>query len=265
MPITETLTPVLPNSRYSITTSTRVPDYGETGINKLTIYARVDWKDVEGIAMAEYLESLKEGIVNLDFDSIVKLAKEAMDAGIDPIRAITDGMAAGMRIVGEKFQNGEYFLSELIVAAEVFKEGMKVIDPYIRGEGFKEGGKVVMATVEGDNHDIGKSLVATLLMARGFEVIDLGVDVLTGEIVKAVRENVPDVLGLSALLTVTMPKMGEVIEALELAGLRGKVKVIVGGSPVTREFAEKIGADYRAADAVEGVNKCLEWLSLKER
>jgi len=207
----------------------------------------------------KYLVSLKESIVNLDFNAVVEVAKGAMDAGVDPHTAITDGMVPGMTIVGEKFESGEYFLSELVVAGEVMKEGLKVIDPYIKGDSAKRLGKVVIATVEGDNHDLGKNIVTTLLGVYGFEVTDIGKDVPTDRIIDAVKEHEPDILGLSALLTVTMPKMGEAIEALKAADLRGQVKVIVGGSPVTPEFAESIGADHCAANALEGVKKCMEW------
>jgi len=212
----------------------------------------------------KYLASLKESIVNLDFNAVIEIAKEAMDAGVDPHIAITDGMVAGMTVVGEKYETGEYFLSELVVAGEVMKEGMKVINPYIKGGSTKKLGKVVIATVEGDNHDLGKNIVTTLLGVHGFEVADLGKDVPTDTIINAVKEHKPDILGLSALLTVTMPKMGEAIEALKVADLREKVKVIVGGSPVTSEFAESIGADHCAVNALEGVKKCTEWVTSRE-
>ena len=212
----------------------------------------------------KYLVSLKESIVNLDFDAVVEAAKEAMDAGVDPQTAITDGMVPGMTIIGEKYETGEYFLSELVVSGEVMKEGLKVINPYIKGGSAKKLGEVVIATVEGDNHDLGKNIVTTLLGVQGFEVVDLGADVPTDEIINAVKERKPDILGLSALLTVTMPKMGEAIEALKAADLREKVKVIVGGSPVTPEFAERIGADHCAVNALEGVKKCTEWVTLRE-
>ena len=212
----------------------------------------------------KYLMSLKESIVNLDFNTVAEVAKEAMDAGVDPHIAITDGMVPGMAIVGEKFESGEYFLSELVVAGEVMKEGLKVINPYIKGDSAKRLAKVVMATVEGDNHDLGKNIVTTLLRVQGFDVVDLGADVPTDTIINAVKERKPDILGLSALLTVTMPKMGEAIEALKVADLREKVKVIVGGSPVTPEFAEKIGADHCAVNALEGVKKCTEWMTPRE-
>jgi len=213
------------------------------------------------LSTTEILNALKNDIVNQNFDLIVHDAKRAMDAGIDPLRAITEGMAVGMQIVGEKFESGEYFLSELIVAGAVMKEGMEVIHPHLVEERSQHLGKVVMAAVEGDHHDIGKHIVMTLLVARGFEVIDLGTDVPTEKIVEVVIKNTPNVIGLSALLTVTMPKMREVIEALTDAGVRDTVKVIVGGTPVTSEFAKDIGADHRAADAVEGVKKCVEWMT----
>jgi len=212
----------------------------------------------------KYLVSLKESIVNLDFNAVVEAAKKAMDAGVDPHIAITDGMVSGMTIVGEKYETGEYFLSELVVAGAVMKEGLKVINPYIKGDSAKKLGEVVIATVEGDNHDLGKNIVTTLLGIRGFEVVDLGKDVPTDKIIAAVKERKPDILALSALLTVTMPKMGEAIEALKIAGLREKVKVIVGGSPVTPEFAESIGADHCAVNALEGTKKCTEWVIPQE-
>jgi 5-methyltetrahydrofolate--homocysteine methyltransferase len=212
----------------------------------------------------KYLASLKESIVNLDFNTVVETAKEAMDAGVDPHIAITDGMVPGMTIVGEKYDSGEYFLSELVVAGEVMKEGLKVINPYIKGGSAKKLAAVVIATVEGDNHDLGKNIVTTLLRVHGFEVVDLGADVPTDTIINAVKERKPDILGLSALLTVTMPKMGEAIETLKMADLREKVKVIVGGSPVTSEFAESIGADHCAVNALEGVKRCTEWVTPRE-
>ncbi len=219
------------------------------------------------MAGENYLAILKQGIINLDFEGVKKTAKEAMEAGVAPTTAITKGMVPGMAVVGEKFESGEYFLSELVVAGEVMKEGIEVINPYIKEDEASKTQKVkaVLATVEGDNHDLGKNIVRTLLGVQGFEVIDLGMDVTSNVIVDAVKEHKPAVLGLSALLTMTMPKMGEVIEALKAAGIRDKVKVIVGGTPVTDEFAEIIGADHHASNAMEGVQKCTEWTKAEER
>ncbi len=207
------------------------------------------------------LVALKESLVNLDFTAVVEAAKEAMDAGIDPRTAIAKGMVPGMAMVGEKFESGEYYLSELVVAGEVMKQGLEIINPYLKGGEFKRAEKVVIATVEGDHHDLGKNIVTTLLRAQGFEVIDLGIDVATAKIIEAVKEYKPAIVGLSALLALTMTKMGEVIEVLKETSLRKKVKVIVGGTPVTPEFAEIIGVDHRADNALEGVKKCVEWVT----
>ena len=209
----------------------------------------------------KYLAALRESIVGLDFAAVAKAADEAMAAGVDPNAAINEGMVPGMAIVGEKFEKGEYFLSELVVAAEVMKEGLKVVTPYIKGESAKKLGTVVIATVEGDHHDLGKNIVSSLLRVQGFEVIDLGVDVATEKIIGAVKEHQPSIIGMSALLTLTMPKMGEVIEALKAASMREKVKVILGGTPITDEFAASIGADHKAVNALEGVKKCVEWVN----
>jgi len=219
------------------------------------------------MAEDKYLTALKEGIISLDFDAVKKTAKEAMAAGVKPTTAITEGMVPGMTVVGEKFETGEYFLSELVVAGEVMREGVEIINPHIKADESDKTAKIkaVLASVEGDNHDLGKNIVRTLLGVQGFDVIDLGMDVTADRIVEAVKEHKPLVLGLSALLTVTMPKMGEVIEALKAAGLRDSVKVIVGGTPVTDDFAASIGADHHAANALEGVQKCTEWAKSHER
>jgi corrinoid protein of di/trimethylamine methyltransferase len=213
------------------------------------------------MAEKKFLDALREDVLTFQLEGIKKTASEAMNAGIDPVRAIIDGLAAGLEIIGERFGNGDCFLSELILAAEVMKDGMSIIQPYIKGDEMRAKGKIVLATVEGDNHDIGKSLVATLLKISGFDVIDLGVDVSKEVILEAVKMYRPDILGLSALLTVTMLEMQKVIHGLVDAGLRDGVKVIVGGSPVTEEFAKRIGADHNARNAMEGVNKCIEWIS----
>jgi corrinoid protein of di/trimethylamine methyltransferase len=213
----------------------------------------------------KYLASLKESIVNLSFDGMHKAAQEAMDAGVEPQKAILEGMAPAMAVVGGKFETGEYFLSELVVAGEIMKEGMEIITPHIKTDSSKRAERVVIATVEGDYHEIGKNLVATLLKAQGFEVVDLGTDVPANRIIEAIKEHDAVIVGLSALLTFTMARMGEVIKDLEEGDLRNKVKVIIGGAPVTPQFAQKIGADHSALNAMEGVHKCLEWMSSYSR
>jgi len=211
----------------------------------------------------DILEKIKEAIVNLDIDNIQKLCKEAVDAGIPAYKVVTDGMAKGMDIVGQKYEANEYFLAELIMAGETMKEGMKVLEPYLKAGKMKRLGKIVIGTVRGDLHDIGKNIAATLLRSAGFDVIDLGVDVSPEQFVEAVRRNSPDVVAMSALLTTTMTEMENTIKALKEAGLRDKVKIIIGGAPITPEYAEKIGADAAAKDAVDGVNICKSWVSKK--
>ncbi|MEM2341669.1 MAG: corrinoid protein [Candidatus Bathyarchaeia archaeon] len=208
----------------------------------------------------EILNKIKDAIVNLDIDNIRELCMNAINAGISAYDIVMKGMAKGMEIVGEKYERNEYFLAELIMAGEVMKEGMKFLEPYLKSDEIKKVGKVVIGTVRGDLHDIGKNIVATLLSAAGFEVIDLGVDVPPEKFVEAVREHNPDIVGMSALLTTTMIEMENVIKALKEAGLRDKVKIIIGGAPITSEFAEKIGADVAAKDAIEGVNICKSWV-----
>ena len=211
----------------------------------------------------DLLEKIKEAIVNLDIDNIPKLCKDAVDAGIPAYKVVTDGMAKGMDIVGQKYEANEYFLAELIMAGETMKEGMEVLEPYLKVGEMKRLGKIVIGTVRGDLHDIGKNIAATLLRSAGFDVIDLGVDVSPEQFVEAVRRNSPDVVAMSALLTTTMTEMENTIKALKEAGLRDKVKIIIGGAPITPEYAEKIGADAAAKDAVDGVNICKSWVSKK--
>jgi len=213
------------------------------------------------IKKKEILNMLRECIVNLNIEEIKQTCQDALAVGIPPVKAITEGMAEGMNIVGERYEAGEYFLSELIVAGEVMKEGMKVLEPHLKKAEIKKLGKVVLATVKGDIHDIGKNIVATLLDAAGFEVIDLGVDVSAEKFLETVRTQNPDILAMSALVTTTMPEMENVIKKLAKAGQRKKVKVIVGGAPLTEGYAEIIGADGYSSDALAGVNICKKWIS----
>jgi len=208
----------------------------------------------------EILERLRDAVVNLDIEGVKEAAKEAVEAGIPAYKAVVEGMAKGMDIVGQKYEDGEYFLAELIMAGETMKEGMTILEPYLKAGDIKSAGKVVIGTVRGDLHDIGKNIVVTLLKAANFEVIDLGVDVSAEQFVDAVREHKPNILGMSALLTTTMVEMEGVIKSLKEAGLREKIKIIIGGAPITPEYAKSIGADAAARDAVEGVRICNEWM-----
>ena len=178
-------------------------------------------------------------------------------------KVVSEGMAKGMEVVGGNYEKGEYFLADLIVAGEAMKEGTKILEPHLKAGEAKASGRVVIGTVKGDMHDIGKGVVATMLSGAGFQVIDLGVDVPPEKFVEAVKKETPDIVGMSALLTTTMIEMENVIKALKEAGVRDKVKVIVGGAPVSHEYAEKIGADAYAREAVEGVSICKSWVAGK--
>jgi 5-methyltetrahydrofolate--homocysteine methyltransferase len=206
------------------------------------------------------LASLRDAIVNLDIDGAKKSAKDAIAAGMPAYVAVVDGMAKGMEVVGQKYEDGEYFLAELIMAGEVMKEGMSVLDPYLKAGDIKSAGKVIIGTVRGDLHDIGKNVVITLLKAANYDIVDLGVDISAQAWVDAVKEHKPDIIAMSALLTTTMIEMESVVKKLKKSGLRDSVKIIIGGAPITPEYAKKIGADAAAKDAVEGVRRCNTWV-----
>ncbi|MEM1533277.1 MAG: corrinoid protein [Desulfurococcaceae archaeon] len=211
------------------------------------------------------IEKLKEAVIAGDRDEAIKISREIVDKGLDPLEALERGLVAGVLEVGEKWVREEVFLADLVMSAEAMKAASEVLKPEIikRGKVVKKLGKVVIGTVAGDIHDIGKNIVATMLEASGFEVVDLGVDVPTETFIEKVRELKPDVLGLSALLTTTMLEQKNVIEALKREGLRNKVKVIVGGAPVTEEWAKSIGADGYAEDAIRAVRLVKKLLGLE--
>ncbi|MEM3706059.1 MAG: corrinoid protein, partial [Candidatus Bathyarchaeia archaeon] len=191
------------------------------------------------------IERLRLSVLNYNADEAVSAAKEAVKLGVDLLKAIEEGLARGIREVGEKFANGEAFLPELVMAAETMKKALEVLEPELRRakKERKALGKVLLGTVAGDIHSIGKTIVGSMLTANGFEVYDIGEDVPAEKFVEKVKELKPDVVGLSALLTTTLPEQRTVIEALKREGLRDKVKVIIGGAPASREWAEEIGAD----------------------
>jgi methylmalonyl-CoA mutase cobalamin-binding domain/chain len=200
----------------------------------------------------DVVERIKTSLIEISRKDTVSACEEALESGIPPAK-VMETLFEGLNIIGEKFEVGDYFLSELIMAGEILKDTQIIIRPHLKLEQIKAPGKVVLGTVAGDLHDIGKNIVISLLEASGFEVIDLEVNVPADEFVKAVRDMEPEVLGLSALLRSTVPEMESVIKALKIEGLRGKVKVIVGGLPLNKEYAEKIGADYYAEDAWKGI------------
>ncbi len=203
----------------------------------------------------DILKRLKEAVVNYDVELAVELSKEVIATGFDPLKAIEDGLGEGLKVVGDKFEEGEIFLPMLMMSARAMKESLAILEPALaKGTSRKVLGKVVIGTVEGDIHDIGKSIVAAMLTANGFQVYDLGCDTPTSKFVEKVKEVKPDIIGMSALLTTTMTKMVEVINTLKKAGLRKNVRVIVGGAPVSAAWAEEIGADAYAEDALAAVD-----------
>jgi corrinoid protein of di/trimethylamine methyltransferase len=203
----------------------------------------------------ELFQKMSQSIIDGDSDAAAALAKQAVEQGIDPLEAINQGFVIGVNQVGEQFSCGNAFLPELVMAGEAMKTAVQVLEPEMarRGSHREMLGKVVLATVEGDIHEIGKTLVGTMLSASGFQVFDLGVDVPAVRIVDKAREVNANIVALSALLTTTMVKQREVIEALQGSGLREQVKVMVGGAPVTRDWVQKIGADGYSEDAIGAV------------
>ncbi|MFH1186072.1 MAG: corrinoid protein [Chloroflexota bacterium] len=204
---------------------------------------------------AELFQRMAQSIIDGDSDVSVALARQAIEAGMDPLEAITQGFVMGVNQVGEAFAKGDAFLPELVMAGEAMKAAVSTLEPEMQKRGIQRTmlGKVVLATVEGDIHEIGKSLVGTMLSASGFQVFDMGVDVPTGKIIEKAKEVDADIVGLSALLTTTMVKQKEVIEELDKQGLRKKIKVMVGGAPVTRDWVQKIEADGYSEDAIGAV------------
>jgi len=204
---------------------------------------------------ADLFQKMAQSIIDGDSDAAVALAQQAVASGLDPLEAITQGFVMGVNQVGEAFAKGDAFLPELVMAGEAMKAAVSTLEPEMQKRGLKRTmlGKVVLATVEGDIHEIGKSLVGTMLSASGFQVFDMGVDVPTARIIAKAKEVDADIVGLSALLTTTMVKQKEVIEELDKQGLRKKIKVMVGGAPVTRDWVQKIEADGFSEDAIGAV------------
>jgi corrinoid protein of di/trimethylamine methyltransferase len=210
-------------------------------------------------------QKMTQSIIDGDDQVAAELAKESIELGIDPLDAINQGFVIGVNHVGEEFSCGNAFLPELVMAGEAMKAAVSVLEPELARRGTQRDvlGKVVLATVEGDIHDIGKTLVGTMLSAAGFEVFDMGVDVPIGDLVGKAREVDADIVGVSALLTTTMLKQREVIEAIDDMGLKGKVKVMVGGAPVTRAWMEEIGADGYSEDAIGAIAVAKELMGIE--
>ncbi|MBN2074109.1 MAG: corrinoid protein [Dehalococcoidales bacterium] len=197
-------------------------------------------------------EGMDEGMVGQP--AVTELVEEALAQKIDVKEIINEGLTKGMSLVGEKFEAGEYFIPDMLASAEAVGAAMEMLEPYLEGSGMKSKGKILIATVQGDLHDIGKNIVSILLRGAGYTVKDLGNDIEPDAIVAAVREEKPEILGLSALLTSTMAHMEDTINALKNAGIRDSVKVVIGGAPVSEEYADKIGADGYGADGFQAVS-----------
>lgn len=183
-----------------------------------------------------------------------ELIKQAIEEQVDIKTLIVEGLTGAMNIVGEKFESGEYLIPDMLAAAEAVGQAMDILAPHLEKAGVKSKGKFLIVTVKGDLHDIGKNIVSIMLKGAGFEVVDMGTDVPTANIVEAVEKHKPDFLGMSALLTTTMREMQNVIDELKARGTRDAVKVLIGGAPTSPEFTEKIGADAHCADAFQAVD-----------
>jgi len=202
------------------------------------------------------LIKIKDSVIGGEVDEVRDMVKRAIDEGQEAKRILNEALLPGMSIVGDKFEEGEFFLPEMLIAAMAMKEGLEVLSPVLTQSDMKAAGTVVMGTAKGDIHDVGKSIVGVMLEGAGFMVTDIGVDVGPDKFVEAAKENNADIIGVSALLTTTIMGMKDVIKAVKEAGL--KAKVMVGGASVTQEFADEIGADGYAPDAPSAVKRAKE-------
>jgi len=208
-------------------------------------------------------DQLAKALSDLEEEQVLKLVRERLDAGADPM-TILSGLREGMAQVGTRYEANEYYVSDLIMAGEVFKQASALVTDRFQSVGGDPLGTVVIGTVQGDIHDIGKDLVVSLLKANNFAVVDLGVDVPPQNFVDAVKEGGASIVGLSGLLTISFDSMKDTVAALEAAGLRGQLKVMVGGGPVTEQVRAYVGADALGADAQAAVSLCNQWIEKKE-
>ena len=212
--------------------------------------------------MADF-EKMADAVISGNQDTVVELTEKAVDEGVNPNEIIENGLINGMNVVGKRFKAGDMFVPEVLMSAKAMKAGMNIVKPLLVEGERSAAGKVLLGTVSGDLHDIGKNLVGMLMESGGLEIVNLGTDIDPAEFAEKVREHKPDVLGMSALLTTTMLSMRDTIEVLEEEGLRDDVKIMVGGAPVTQEFADEIGADGWAPDAASAKDLAFELLNEK--
>jgi 5-methyltetrahydrofolate--homocysteine methyltransferase len=224
---------------------------GDDKMNNKELIEKIMFNVMQGRVEAED-EGYDEGLDGQP--ATTELVEEALTQGVDAKSIVIDALTGAMEEVGEKFEAGEYLIPDMLASAECVGVAMDILSPHLIKAGVESKGKFVIATVAGDLHDIGKNIVAIMIKGAGYDVIDLGADVPTARIVEAVKENSAPFLGLSALLTTTMQRMGEVIEALDKEGIRQSVKVMVGGAPLSKEFARKIGADEYCKDAFQAID-----------
>lgn len=213
----------------------------------------------------EILQQISESLQAGNAPKVAELVKKALDYGISPNDVLLDGLIAGMNVIGVKFKNNEVYVPEVLIAARAMHAGMDILKPILTASGVEPLGNVIIGTVKGDLHDIGKNLVRMMMEGAGFEVTDLGVDVSPEKFVEAVKQYNPDIVAMSALLTTTMPQMKNVIVALEKEGLKDKVVIMVGGAPVTENFAREIGATAYARDAASAAEKAKELVKLQKK
>ena len=202
-----------------------------------------------------YLKQIAENLIKGNAAKVKELTQKAVDEGEDVEKILNEALLAGMSVVGDKFKRNEFYVPEVLIAARAMKAGMEVIRPFLAEKNIKGKGRIVLGTVKGDLHDIGKNLVGMMLEGAGFEVVDLGVDIPAEKFVEEIKKTDAQIVGMSALLTTTMPAMKDVIAALTKEGVRKNVKVMIGGAPVTQEYADEIGADGYAPDAASAVDK----------
>ncbi|MHB9037275.1 MAG: corrinoid protein [Armatimonadota bacterium] len=207
------------------------------------------------------LEALAQAIINGKAPDAKEITEKALSEGMHPGDILNNGLVAGMNVVGAKFKNNEFYVPEVLIAARAMKTAMEILRPQLAAGGVEAKGKVAIGTVRGDLHDIGKNLVAMMLEGAGFEIVDLGVDVKPEVFVQAVKDGA-NVVALSALLTTTMPAMKDTIEVLKAEGVRDQASVMIGGAPVTQNYADEIGADGYSPDAASAVDKAKELLKI---
>ena len=208
----------------------------------------------------DILKNIQSLLAKGDRNGVVRLTKEALDKGLSVKEILEEGLIKSMNAIGEKFKANEIFIPEVLIAAKAMHAGIAILEPYFTACGIRPAGKVVIGTVKGDLHDIGKNIVSMMLKGACFEVVDLGIDVPPGKFLEIVQTKSPDIIAMSSLLTTSMGAMRDTIKVLKESGLRDKVKIIVGGAPITQSYADSIGADSYAKDAATAVDKAKELL-----